>query len=639
MIRFRLISVLAISCVGVSSAQQIDLDEAEITAIDRDHWSYRPVARPPIPDVDFVNWAKTDIDRFILARLESQGLQVTTQADRSTLIRRLYLDVTGLPPAAGQVQAFLNDRRPDAWPRIVDSLLASPDYGKRWGQYWLDLARFAETDGFEHDNLRSDAWKYRDWVIDALNADMPYDQFVRWQIAGDVIAAENPKASLATAFCLSGPDMPDINSQEQRKHVLLNEITSTVGSVLLGLQFGCAQCHDHKYDAVSQADFYRLRGFFAPAIQLSKNKSVNVLASHGIDPASHLMIRGDWRQKGPVLQAGFPRIANPAGRTVVDAGPDQRRADLARWLTSHNQPLAARIIANRVWQHHFGRGLSRTPSDFGVMGDEPSHPALLDYLAHELMSSGWSLKQLHRQILLSSVYQTRAARPRREALQRQWDEAKEKDPDNRYLSHFPRRRLDAEAIRDCLLAVSDSLNHQVGGPGVRPPLPKEMVKTLKSGQWKVSPQRADHYRRSIYLFARRNLRYPLLATFDRPTANASCPARVQSTTALQSLSLLNSDLALDAARRLAGVVRSLEEEEAVIDLYLRVYSRRPAATEIKECIAFWTQQTGLIEREGRDSSEFVTPIANSAVGPNARNAALVDLCQALLNSNEFLYVD
>ena len=190
-------------------------------------------------------------------------------------------------------------------------MLASPEYGKRWGQYWLDLARFAETDGFEHDKIRAEAWRYRDWVIDALNADMPYDQFVRWQIAGDLVAAEDPQASIATAFCLSGPDMPDINSQDERTHVLLNEITSTVGAALLGLQFGCAQCHDHKYDAISQADFYRLRAFFAPADQALKNKSVTVLASHGIDPPNHLMIRGDWRRQGPELKAAFPRIANP----------------------------------------------------------------------------------------------------------------------------------------------------------------------------------------------------------------------------------------------------------------------------------------------------------------------------------------
>ncbi len=620
-------AVLTLFTCVLAAAEDLVVDEPEIAEVDRDHWSYRPIVRPTIPQVKFVNWASTDIDRFVLAKLESKNIRIATRADKSTLIRRVYLDLIGLPPTPLQVQAFSQDRSPDAFRRVVDFLLASPEYGKRWGQYWLDLARFAETDGYEHDKIRPNAWRYRDWVIDALNHDMPYDQFVRWQIAGDVLAAQDPQASIATAFCLAGPDMPDINSQEERKHVLLNEITSTVGAALLGLQFGCAQCHDHKYDAVSQADFYRLRAFFSPAIQLSKNNSVTVLASHGIDPQNHLMIRGDWRRKGPQLQPAFPRIVNPTDRAVAADDPHARRAELARWLTARDHPLTARIIVNRLWQHHFGQGLSRTPSDFGVMGDEPSHPELLDYMAEKLIKNDWSLKQLHRQIVFSSVYQTRSSRPTCDTLQRRWDAARQIDPENRLLSHFPRRRLDAEAIRDCLFAVSGFLNHEAGGPGISPPLPNEMIKTLKSGQWKISPRRADHYRRSIYIFARRNLRYPLLATFDRPTANASCAARNRSTTAVQSLLLLNSDLAIEAAKRLAvSAFESTDDGAKIVDeLYLRVFSRHPTPLEAKEAIDFWQQQEQLLNK--------------SSSATESRETALTDLCRALLNANEFLYVD
>jgi hypothetical protein len=257
------------------------------------------------------------------------------------------------------------------------------------------LARFAETDGFEHDKIRPTAWKYRDWVIGALNEDLPFDRFVSLQLAGDVIRPNDADASIATAFCLSGPDMPDINSQEERKHVLMNEVTSTVGAVFLSLQIGCAQCHDHKYDAISQADFYRLRAFFDPAVRLDRNKSLTTL-DHNADPdaKSHLYHRGDWRRAGPVVQAAFPRIANRAETAVVDKSPGDRRVELARWLTDPSQPLTSRSIVNRIWQHHFGRGLSSTPSDFGVMGEEPTHPELLDHLASRLIRKGWSLKDL-----------------------------------------------------------------------------------------------------------------------------------------------------------------------------------------------------------------------------------------------------
>ncbi len=635
MIRIFLPTVL-ILFVGVSvGGQEAIVDEPEIMAADRQHWAYLPIERPEIPQVKFVQWPQTDIDHFILARLEADAIRPASRADQQTLLRRVYLDLIGIPPTPAQVKAFGQDNRPDAYRRVVESLLASPEYGRRWGQYWLDLARFAETDGYEHDKVRPTAWQYRDWVIDALNADMSYDQFVRWQIAGDLIEPHDPRARIATAFCLSGPDMPDINSMAERKHVLLNEITATVGAALISLQVGCAQCHDHMYDAISQADFYRLRAYFDSAVELKKNQSVTVLASHQTDSASHLMIRGDWRRRGPEVQPAVPRVASvPAMASVPSVvgptpdksstDPQQVRMELANWLTDRRNPLTARTIVNRLWQHHFGVGLSATPSDFGVMGDEPSHPELLDYLADELMRSDWSLKHLHRQIVLSAVYLTRSTRPTDRLLVRYWDAALAADGENRLLSRFPRRRLDAETLRDCLFAVSGSLDHEVGGPGVYPPLPAEMIKTLLSGQWKTSEREADHYRRSIYIFARRNLRYPLFGTFDRPAANASCAVRSRSTTAVQALLLFNSEITLDAATRLAKVLtdQAGESESQIKDLYLRVFSRKPTAIEVIECQSFLQQQQELLEND-----------------PQRELKALTNLCRALLNANEFIYID
>jgi hypothetical protein len=621
-----------------SSDQPIEvtaIEETPIDAFDRDHWAYREIDDPAIPTVQRSDWPRTAIDRFILNRIEAESLVPASEADRETLIRRLSFDLTGLPPTPRQLDDYLRDTRPDAYARLVDSFLASPEFGRRWAQYWLDLARFAETDGYEHDKVRPGAWQYRDWVIDAITQDTPYDQFVRWQIAGDVLAPEEYRrqGEIATAFCLSGPDMPDINSQQERKHVLMNEITSTVGAVFFSLQIGCAQCHDHKYDAISQADFYRLRAFFEPAVRLEKNKSVTTLAAAADTSAtSHLMIRGDWRRTGPALEAAFPRIADRDELAVTDVNPGRARAQLARWLTTPDHPLVSRTIVNRVWQHHFGRGLSTTPSDFGVMGDEPSHPELLDFLARRLTDHDWSLKDLHREIVLSSVYRIRSGRPDASLESERedwgaWQASIEKDPGNRLLSRFPRRRLDAESLRDAMLAVSETLNHEGGGPGVQPPLPPEIVNTLKSGQWTASERVADHFRRSIYIFARRNLRYPFFATFDRPPANTSCAARQPSTTAVQSLLLFNSNATIDAARRLADAVARREpadESKRCQEVYRRLFSRSPSSDELAECITFLQQQSALLRSEGRDQTD---------------REAWADLCRALLNTNAFLYVD
>ncbi|MGE5192963.1 MAG: DUF1549 and DUF1553 domain-containing protein [Deltaproteobacteria bacterium] len=708
-----------------------------MTAADREHWAFRPLVRPDLPVVLDADWCRTPVDRFILAKVEEAGLAPLHPADRRTLIRRVSFDLTGLPPTPAEIESFVSDRFPDAYERLLDRLLASPAYGERWAQHWLDLVRFAETDGFEHDLVRPNAWRYRDWVIEALNADIPHDEFIRLQLAGDELRPDDPQAAIATGFLLCGPDMPDINLLEERRHNFLNDMTGTVGSVLLGLQVGCAQCHDHKFDPISQYDFYRLRAFFDPAevfkdhplpkppgtveppesgpsvrlreladeLQTLEESARKRLKAENPDlqPApkdiiqalsdderkqhetasaeikelkktykppkaplgrtvherladlkpSHLSIRGDFRREGPEVVPAFLRIANPDGVAVgaaaAGASTSRRRAQLAEWVTRADNPLATRVIVNRIWQHHFGRGLVETPSDFGKMGSEPTHPELLDWLATEFPRQGWSLKKLHKLLLSSAVY-LQASRPaspdwsaaQQAAAMAKWKKARQVDPENRLLARMNRQRLEGEAIRDAMLAAAERISTRRGGPGVRPPLPAEVASTLLKNQWNVSPDEVDHRRRSIYLFVRRNLRYPLFEAFDRPDTNASCPRRNRSTIAPQALILLNSEFSLAAARDLAGFVLSHAGNTPDKRIHLaneRVLGRLPNPAELAAGLKFLDEQRAKLKQSNRPMTELAMPeMLPEGTDPYAA-AALTDFCLALFNLNEFVYVD
>ena len=639
---------------GAEPRAPTGIEEKPITRENRYHWSFQPLHRPNIPTVRDIDWPITPVDHFILTRLEQAELTPLPAADRVTLIRRVAFDLTGLPPSPDEVDRFLADTSAHAYEKLVDRLLSSPHYGERWAQHWLDLARFAETDGFEQDRVRAEAWRYRDWVIDALNRDLPYDRFVQLQLAGDELHPGDKQAVIATSFCLSGPDMPDINSQDERKHNLLNEITATVGSALLGLQIGCAQCHDHKYDPISQADFYRLRAVFEPAIQLQKGKSISVLCeSTGRPTTSYLMLRGNWQRRGPAVSPAFPRIANPWNVSFEDSKAHDkttgRRTALARWLTRDDHMLTTRVIVNRLWQYHFGHGLSRSPSDFGAMGDEPTHPELLDWLATELVRQNWRLKNIHRLIVTSATYRQASRRTTpgwttddHMAAEERLQKSKQVDPQNHLLARFPRRRLEGEAIRDSMLAAAGVISTHRGGSGVRPPLPTELLGTLLENQWNVTPNKAEHDRRSIYIFARRNLRYPIFDAFDRPDANASCPRRSYSTTAPQSLLLLNSEFSLATARRLAGYILAhtgSDRDTQITMAFRRTWGRKPTPTELGSSREFLDQQQELLQSEGRPREQLALPIPiQSNAEPHAA-AVLTDLCLALFNSNEFIYVD
>ncbi len=610
------VALAALGAVMITppAAATEDYEEPEVTERDREHWSFQPVARPEVPalsesaSVLIIN----EIDSFLLKKLNASGLTFSPEADRETLLRRLSFDLTGLPPTPEEVDAFLADREEGAYERVVARLLNSPHYGERWAQHWLDVARFAESDGFEHDKVRHEAWRYRDWVIDALNRDVPYDGFVRLQIAGDEIAAGDEDAAIATGFLVAGPDMPDINLTEERRHNLLNDMTATVGSTFLGLTMGCATCHDHKSDPISQADFYRLRAFFDNTNIPERDKQMPPsLVENGPDqPESFLMVRGDFRRPGPELKPAFIRVANLSGQqakphpTKVSSG---YRRELADWIASPENPLTARVMVNRLWMHHFVQPLVATPNDFGKLGATPTHPELLDWLASEFIARGWSLKEMHRLMVTSRAYR-QASQP---VDLKAWNTAKAADPENALLWRMNARRLSGEALRDALLSASGTLNEKPHGPGVRPPLPPEVTLTLLKNQWPVTEDLSEHSRRSIYLFVRRNLRYPMFDVFDRPDGNASCARRHVSTTAPQSLTLLNDPFCWDMAQTLAERVSSERRDPRgqIALAYRLVLSHRADSAHLNGAEDF------------------------------CRENSLAAYCLALFNLNAFVYVD
>jgi hypothetical protein len=551
-------------------------DERPITGEDRQHWAWRELAVPRVQHLA----PSAALDAVVLEKTPLAGA-----ADAATLIRRVTFDLTGLPPSPGEAREFIEGLI--SYEAVVDRLLASPRHGEHWAQWWLDLARYAETDGFEHDRERPRAWQYRDWVIAALNADMRFDEFVQKQIAGDLMGDET-----GTGFLFSCPDMPDLNNQDERRHMVLNDITSTVGSVFLGLTMGCAQCHDHVYDPVSQADFYRLRAFFDNTVLPQRDKQLGPAArvfAEGV-PASTVYVRGELRRPGPVVAPAFPRIA------LRDPAPAENpdRLALARWITRRDNVLFLRTMANRLWQQHFGRPLAGNPADLGHQGEAPSHPALLDWLAAELPRQNWSLKRLHKTIVMSRTY--RQATPQQ-------------------------RRLTGEMLRDTLLSVAGELNLKTGGESVRLPMPREIKETLLKKQAEVTEDAAEQRRRSIYTFARRNARHPVLDLFDRPDALTSCARRNESTTAPQALLMLNSDIMHETAAKLAARLTGRHGSEAALilaDACWICLSRAPHADEVERGRVFLDSQAAL-------AGNFAS--------------AVQDYCLALLNSNAFMFVD
>jgi Protein of unknown function (DUF1549)/Protein of unknown function (DUF1553) len=631
---------------------------------ERRHWSFQKRSQPTIPQFSAPAdraWGKQPIDAFILARLQKEELRPAPKASRTTLIRRLYFDLAGLPPTPAEVQAFVTDPSPKAYEKLVDKLLASPHYGERWGQHWLDVVRFAETDGFEYDTHRKDAWRYRDYVIRSFNADKPYDQFVREQLAGDEIDSPNEELKIAAGFHRLGPLRKNAGNQEvaSSRNEVLTEMTNAVGATLLGVTLGCARCHDHKFDPIRHTDYYRMQAFFAKthdnditlaspeekATWQAKHDAVQAemkslrqqmkglkgsdlenmkrkledtegkmpeplpaLFSVANDASKatpiHVLARGDYANKGEAVGMRPLGVLLPDG--AEEWKPEKPRTELANWILQPDHPLTARVAANRIWHYHFGRGIVSTPNDFGRMGGRPSHPELLDYLANRLVENGWRWKALHREILLSNTYQQSSRSPLETV-------AKEKDANNELLWKFSRRRLDAEEIRDAALTIAGKLNTASGGPSVIVPVDKELVNLLyKPSQWAVTPNPEQHNRRSVYLIAKRNLRLPFMETFDAPDMNISCARRETSTHAPQALELMNGDLASRLAVDLAKRLESQAGTNPVrqVDLaYKLATGRAPTLKERQLALGF------------------------------LKNQPLREFALAVLNLNAFLYVE
>jgi hypothetical protein len=755
-----LILGLCLASVVVYSAEESHV----FTEAQKTFWSLQPVSKPPTPVVSTKQWVKNPIDAFVLAKLEEKKLQPNKPADKATLLRRVTIDLTGLVPTPEETQAFVNDNSANAYEKVVDRLLASPGYGERWGRHWLDIARYADSNGFKADETRPNIWRYRDYVIKAFNDDKPYDRFVREQIAGDELFPGDPEALVAMGFNRNWTDETNAAGLVIRRQETLDDITNVTGSAFLGMTIACARCHDHKYDPILQKDYYRLQAFFANTsfgdgplpikdpsarqkyeeqkkmwedktreIRAEMNAIVEPLRKSKIEggiktfeddvqeailmdyakrdpfqqmmfhtaepriaftdepdartlrglkgdsgtryaelkkqlaafdslkpaplpegqfmidigavaPATYVHPRGDPYAKGEEVHPGFLSILDPSDAKITPLpalNTTGRRSVLAAWLTDAKNPLPARVMVNQMWQFHFGTGIVATPGDFGRMGSRPTHPELLDFLADYFVDNGWSMKKLNRLIVLSNTYQQSSENQEKAAAV---------DPDNKLLWRFARRRMEAEAIRDSMLEVSGLLNPKMGGPGVFPPVPSGVVSELSAsaaaGGWRAEKDPAEANRRSVYIFVRRNLRYPMLQEFDNANTFESLHTRKNTVTPSQSLDILNNDLMLEWSRAFAGRIlseigQSAEPWEQVDRAFKDAYGRAVTAEELKTAEAFLVKQAPIMAAriaEGGKSKPPMPAVIPAGTDP-ARAAALVDLCQMLLASNEFLYIN
>jgi hypothetical protein len=751
-----------------------------ITEDDRKFWCFQPITRPAVPQLENASRVRTPIDAFILARLREQHLDFAPDADKITLIRRLTLDLTGLPPTPDEVDAFAADKSPDAYEKVVDRLLASQAYGERWARHWLDIAGYADSNGFsEADSLRTDAWRYRDYVIRSFNSDKPWTDFIIEQIAGDELAGatqtDNQQAVLdaqkrddliATGFLRMAPDGTGdaVDDAKLARNQVIAEEMKVVSSSLLGLTVGCAQCHDHRFDPISQADYYRMRAIFEPAfdwktwrtpaqrlvslytpeerakaaeiekqalaidteandmqkkfldqifekeivklpeeerapyraaratVEKSRTpeqkalikKYPSALATYALDlydaalfkqvtdkhaeatklratkppeghimaltevkghvPETHLFYRGDQEQPKQLLGPGVLTVlaepeVEPFKPAEAPAGSSGRRLAYARWLVSGKHPLVARVLVNRFWENHFGRGIVNTPGDFGVLGERPTHPELLDWLASEFMSSGpdgqgWKLKRLQRMMVLSTVYRQSSRN----------DASLQADADNRFYGRFKLQRLDAEALRDSMLAATGSLDRDAFGtpitiahdPGGRIVVGQEELNRNRD-VIKVVPRGPSDFRRSIYIQVRRKAPLTVLDTFDEPTMSPNCEARNCTTVAPQSLLLMNDDFMLHSAHTLAERLRKDVPGDArgqINEAWRILYGHTPQTTDMLRSLAYLAEQTEAIRLY-----EQKTPPAKDAPTPDPQLEALASLCQVFFSSNRFLYVE
>jgi hypothetical protein len=689
-------------------------EERPITESERKYWAFQKPVRPAAP-------AENAIDHFLALKWKAKGLTPAPRASKQVLVRRAYLDLLGLPPTPDEVAAFVNDTRPDAWPRLVDQLLASPHYGERWARHWLDVVRYADSGGFEYDRDRNNAYRYRDYVVKALNRDKPFDRFLKEQLAGDELYPKDPEAWIATGFLRLGPENNVKNEQTRLDE--LDDLVVTTSNGLLGMTVGCARCHNHKFDAIPQKDYYRMQAVFFPlkpqerplvdpvaeakfkaetkvvearqkplkdelksleqpfrdkiiarrkasmpdylrvalatpeakrtegqklnVIQFEKSveniyeddlvremtaeavtvrkrlvdqiaaldktkpempTAMTITESGRVAPPSHFLHRGGAGAKGTVMAPGVlsatVREDWPFPEAPADASTSHRRAAFANWIASPDNPLVPRVWVNRMWQFHFGEGIVRTPSNFGKMGDRPTHPELLDWLATELIANNWSVKHLHRLMMNSAAYQMASDDA---------DANRKIDPENKLLWRMPRRRLEGEAIRDSILALAGTLDKSIGGPAVLPYIDPALFQASSKRTWNgKAVDDPSTNRRSLYVFSKRSIPLPLLEVFDKPDTITSCARRNRSTIAPQALILMNNEFVQLQAKAFAErLTREAPTAEARVKRgYELAFGRSPSARETQRAV------------------EFI----------NGAPTGLTDFCHALFNVNEFVYV-
>ena len=698
------------------------------------HWSFRPIADPTPPDVAQTARVSTPIDRFILAKLESEGLTPLRRADKRTLIRRATFDLTGLPPTPAQIERFLRDDSPDAMAKLVDRLLNSPAYGERWGRHWLDLARYADTAGDTSDYPIPQAYRYRDYVIESFNEDKPYDQFLREQLAGDILAERDAaelsqkqfaERVIATGFLALARQFGP--GPRNEPHLIIEDTINTLGETMLGLTIGCARCHDHKFDPIPNEDYYGLYGYFQSTVyphagseesprpgglyplttdaelrreffryterkvELGNNilqaargrsylehskahyekqlkeleanrppveqvafavREANPQIELAVGPVrspkasnktgdARVQVAGEPSQPGEIAPRGFVEVIDPRDATIPEGSSG--RLQLANWIASPENPLTARVMVNRIWLYHFGKGLVGTPNNFGTQGQPPTHPELLDYLAQRFIQSGWSIKAMHRLIMNSQVYQLastplasergeagRAKRPAASGAEGgvagaiMFEENLSQDTSNRWYWRFDRRRLDAEQVRDAILAVAGTLNTTPGGPH---PFPESHAWSFT--QHTPFHQTYESQHRSVYLMTQRLHRHPILKLFDAPDRSASTPQRRVSTVPLQALFLMNSGFVRDQARAFARRVIGRTESPAARVRFAHELAWGRPATEAQ--VAKARRVLASFRQTGADDADL---------SPAERERrAWTSYARVLISSNSFFYVD
>jgi len=601
----------------------------------RTHWAFRPLKRPALPtphESSQPSWIQTPVDRFIARELTLKNLEPAPIATQYELLRRVYFDLTGLPPSPDQIRGFMSDSQPDAYAQLVEELLASNAYAERWARHWLDVVRYADSGGFETDIFYEQAWHYRDYVIRSIASNKPIDRFFMEQVAGDELWAENQEVmSDAIALWTLGPWPNALDKYpEMLEYVRRTDQVSTFGEAMLGLTIGCANCHNHKYDPISQRDYFGLESIFAASETWDRNTNKKSwgtgernhyrILRHASSPTPiRLLQRGELSKPRGLIAPSIPAFFIGGGELPSGDGENHhRRAALAKWLVSPSNPLAARSFVNRVWQWHFGQAIAATPNDLGLKGAAPTHPDLLDWLAFDFCESGWNLKHLHRQILLSATYQQSVQRSRI---------AMQTDPENKFLSSFPSRRLTAEEVWDHLHATAGTLELQSYGPPFVPGLSTEEllgiydIEQNSAKKWPVTP---EQNRRAIYILNRRSFRFPFFEAFDPPNNSVSCPTRQTTTVPAQALTMLNNTMVADQAIAMSErLVREAgNQENFQIELaWLLAYSREISDEERQIAREFLAQSRSSYETKGVD---------------RASERALADLCLAIFNTSEFM---